>query len=107
MFYKKVATDGSRTYGVNISVKKASLSAEVGNDGINLSVGYDGISVDGTVGLKEVGLGLSKSVSNDRTTATTYGKVFIRPVAVALTLVSVLVTGDIASAMYNPALAMR
>ena len=107
VFYKKVATDGSRTYGVNISVKKASLSAEVGNDGINLSVGYDGISVDGTVGLKEVGLGLSKSVSNDRTTATTYGKVFIRPVAVALTLVSVLVTGDIASAMYNPALAMR
>ena len=107
VFYKKVATDGSRTYGVNISVKKASLSAEVGNDGINLSVGYDGLSVDGTVGLKEVGLGLSKSVSNDRTTATTYGKVFIRPVAVALTLVSVLVTGDIASAMYNPALAMR
>ena len=88
VFYRK-DSKGSHSWGVCVNVGKASTSFEAGTDGLNLSVGYDGASYDMTAGLLENGSGVSKSVSDGKTTITHFARGYIRPWAMALAAVAI------------------
>ena len=52
-------------------------------------MGYDGASYDMTAGLLEKGSGVSKSVSDGKTTITHFARGYIRPWAVALAVAAI------------------
>ena len=87
VFYRKYTEDGS-SWGVSINIGKVNTSFDAGTDGLNCSVGYDNNSLDVGIGLKEVSVGASKSVTHGRTTTTSYVKGSVRPLVVLAVVVA-------------------